>query len=58
MPSGNTSDEGLSYEKSGASMGESARTVAILQRSWNVLCRLVVARDLVVNNTRVGDFGL
>jgi hypothetical protein len=29
MPSGNLSDEGLSYEKRGTSMGESARAVAI-----------------------------
>jgi len=30
MPSGKTSDEGLSYEKSGASMGESARAVVAI----------------------------
>lgn len=43
MPSGKMSDEGLSYEKTGASMGESARAVvAILQGVWSVLCRLFV----------------
>ena len=43
MPSGKMSDEGLSYEKTGASMGESARAiVAILQGIWDVLCDLVV----------------
>lgn len=40
MPSGKMSDEGLSYEKTGASMGESARAVvAILQR----ICGCVVS---------------
>jgi hypothetical protein len=46
MPSGKMSDEGLSYEKTGTSMGESARATAAIFREYGVcLCRLVVTVD-------------